>query len=204
MLVGRRMTSPVVTISPAEQIETARQLMRERNIRHLPVVDAGRLLGIVAESDLRMGAVASRMAPVVVEDVMTTNVITVAPQTSIETAAMLMLDNKISGLPVVDGEGEVIGILTAADIINVFLDVMGIDSGAKRIEVQLPDRPGALAAALRPIGELGVNIVSVVSARAEGAYRNFVLRVATDDLEPVLNALADAGVDLLLTGESGT
>lgn len=73
------MTTAVVTVAPNERIDAARRLLRKHDIRHLPVTDGDRLMGIIAESDLRMAEAASGGAgPVVVEDAMTMNVIAVA------------------------------------------------------------------------------------------------------------------------------
>lgn len=201
MLVGEHMTTAVVSVPPDATVEHARALMQQRDIRHLPVVERGRLIGIVARSDLHWPAAAQPPRDLVVADVMSEHVIAVTPRTTIENAASLMLANKIGALPVVDEEEHLVGILTESDILSVFLDVMGVDSGARRIEIRLPDRPGELAPAVRKIGELGVNIVSVVSAREQNGYRSLVLRLATDDLEPVLNALADSSVEVVSTDE---
>ncbi|GIW45495.1 MAG: acetoin dehydrogenase [Candidatus Binatia bacterium] len=201
MLVGEHMTSPVITVAPHATVAEARRLMREHDIRHLPVIERSRLIGIVARSDLNWPSTARVPDEMPVAEVMSGNVIAVTPRTTMENAASLMLANKIGALPVVDEEEHVVGILTAADILSVFLDVMGVGSGARRIEIRLPDRPGALAPAVRCIGNLGVNIVSVVSAREQEGWRSLVLRLATDDLEPVLTALADLGVEVVSTGE---
>lgn len=201
MLVGEHMTSPVVTVAPQATVADARKLMRDHDIRHLPVIERSRLIGIVARSDLHWPSTARVPDETPVSEVMSGNVIAVTPRTTIENAASLMLANKIGALPVVDEEEHVVGILTAADILSVFLEVMGVGSGARRVEIRLPDRPGALAPAVQCIGDLGVNIVSVVSAREIEGWRTLVLRLATDDLEPVLTALADRGVEVVSTGE---
>ncbi len=203
MLVGKRMTTPVVTVSPEERVDAARHLLVRHNIRHLPVTRGRHLVGIIAESDLRLAEALGVGGRTVVADAMTTNLITAAPETTIEQAAMLMVDNKISALPVVNVDGEVIGILTATDILNVWLEVVGVGSGAARVEVALPDRPGTLAPVVRIIGDLGVNIVSVVSPRAQQGTRVLILRLATPDLEPVLTGLAREGIEVLSADEAG-
>ncbi len=201
MLVGEHMTTSVVCIGPSATVDEARALMERHDIRHLPVTDKGRLIGIVARGDLHWPAAVQLPRQLAVADVMSEHVIAVTPRTTIESAASLMLANKIGALPVVNDEEELVGILTESDILSVFLDVMGVGSGAKRIEIRLPDRPGELAPAVRCIGDLGVNIVSVVSAREHDGHRSLVLRLATEDLEPVLTALASAGVEVVSTGE---
>ena len=202
MLVGKRMTAPVVTISPQDGLDTARELLSRHNFRHLPVTEGGRLVGIIAASDLRSAAAVGSPGRTVVADAMTTNLLTAAPETTIEQAAMLMVDNKISALPVVNAEDEVIGILTATDILNVLLEVMGVGSSAARLEVAVPDHPGALAPVVKIIGDLGVNIVSVVSPRAQDGMRVLIFRLATHDLETVLTAVAREGIEVLSAEEA--
>ena len=197
MQVGRWMTTEVISVRPQDPIENARQLLREHRIRHLPVTEGDRLLGIATEQDLRVGeALVGRAATVVVADVMTASVITVGPEATVEQAAMLIAENKVGGLPVVDSEDRLVGIITESDIINVFLDAMGIDSGATRLEVLLPDRPGALADVARVLAERGANIISVLCASVEAGTKVLVMRIVADDLEVVLNDLASAGVEV--------
>lgn len=203
MLVAQRMTTPVVTISPGDGLDTARGLLLQHNFRHLPVTEGRRLVGMVAESDLRIAEAVSGAGRAVVGDAMTTNLITAAPDTTIEQAAMLMVDNKISALPVVSAEDEVIGILTATDILNVLLEMMGVGSGAARVEVAVPDHPGALAPVVQVIGDLGVNIVSIVAPRAQDGTRVLIFRLATHDLEAVLTGVAREGIEVLSAEEAG-
>ena len=202
MLVGKRMTAPVVTIGPRDGLDTARQLLARHNFRHLPVTEGGRLVGIIAASDLRSAAAGDRAGGALVSDVMTTNLLTAAPETTIEQAAMLMVDNKISAMPVVNAEDEVIGILTATDILNVLLEVMGVGSGAARLEVAVPDHPGAMAPIVEVMGDLGVNIVSIVSPRAQDGMRVLIFRLATHDLEAVLTRVSHEGIEVLSAEEA--
>jgi acetoin utilization protein AcuB len=203
MLVGRRMTARPVTVEPGARVEEARRLLEQHRIRHLPVVEGQRLVGIVTDRDLRMAAgLPQTAAPMVVADVMTPSVITVGPETTIEHAAMLMADNKIGGLPVVNDDDELVGIVTESDILNVFLEATGVGSGAARLELLLPDRPGALAPAAQALGDLGVNIISILSASAEEGKKVLIVRVDAVALEPVLEALARAGVEVQAVEEA--
>ena len=117
------MTPNPVTVLPSTPSTEAFELMRERHIRRLPVVENGKLIGIVALSDLlKAGAYtddteASKMR---IYLVMTTAVRTVTPETTLRQAAKLMLTHKISGLPVLDGE-TLAGIITESDIFRAFM-----------------------------------------------------------------------------------
>ncbi|MCI0393747.1 MAG: CBS domain-containing protein [Chloroflexi bacterium] len=131
-LVKEWMTKDVVTIEPGTTLPEAHRLMRERRIRRLPVVKNGRLVGIVTRGDIR-GAEASDatslsiwelnylLARLKIDEIMTRNPVTVSPETTIGAAAQVMLDNKISGLPVVE-DGRVVGIITESDIFRLIVD----------------------------------------------------------------------------------
>lgn len=198
LLVGRRMNSQIVTVGADVPVSAARQLMETHRIRHLPVVEGRQLIGIVTDRDLRV-AEARRQDDVelLVADVMTQNVIAVGPDTMVDQAAMLMVDSKIGCLPVLNADDEIVGIITDSDILNMFVEATGAGSGAARLEVLLPDRPGALASVARILGDLGVNILSVLSASGEAGRKVLVLRIATQNLEEVLSHLDREDVEVL-------
>jgi acetoin utilization protein AcuB len=130
LLVKDWMTREVVTATPSTILPEAHRMMTENNIRRLPVVKDGRLVGIVTRGDVR-GAEPSEatslsiwelnylLAKLKIAEIMTPNPITATPETTISEAAQLMLDNKISGLPVVDERKQVLGIITESDIFRL-------------------------------------------------------------------------------------
>ena len=129
-LVKDWMTADVVTIAPDATLPDAHRLMSDHNIRRLPVVQNNRLVGIVTRGDVR-GAEPSDatslsiweinylLAKLKVERIMTTNPLTTSPEATIESTAKIMLDHKVSGLPVVNNQGEVLGIITESDIFRL-------------------------------------------------------------------------------------
>lgn len=202
LLVGRRMSAQLVTVGSGARIDEARRLLQHHHIRHLPVVDGRRLLGIVTDRDLRAAEGRGEpRVPLLVADVMTESVITVGPETTVDQVAMLMAENKIGGLPVVNADDELIGIITESDILNVLLDAMGVGTGAARLEVLLPDYPGTLAQVARVLGERGVNILSVLSAKADEGKKVLVFRIVSGDLEAVVTELAQRGVEVVSVEE---
>lgn len=124
------MTPEVVVVTPDTTLPDAHRLMSENEIRRLPVVKNGRLVGIITRGDVR-GAEPSEatslsiwelnylLARLKVKEIMTPNPVSVAPEATIREAAQLMLDNKISGLPVVDEGKGVVGIITESDIFRL-------------------------------------------------------------------------------------
>ncbi|MCA9912107.1 MAG: CBS domain-containing protein [Anaerolineae bacterium] len=126
------MSSNVVATRPETPINEAHQIMRENNIRRLPVVDKGRLVGLITIGDVREASPSDATtlsiwelnylwSQLTVEKVMTRNVMTVNPATPILDAAELMLEHKVSGLPVVDEKGSLIGIITESDIFRMLV-----------------------------------------------------------------------------------
>lgn len=130
--VGDWMTKNVITTRRNTSISSAHQIMRENNIRRLPVVENGKLVGLISLGDVREASPSDATtlsiwelnylwAQLVVDKVMTINVYTVKPDTSILDAAELMLEHKISGLPVIDGDGSLVGILTESDVFRMLV-----------------------------------------------------------------------------------
>ena len=112
-LVGDRMTRKVVTAKSAETLAAAATKMKAGNFRRLPVVDSGKLVGIVSEFDLKRYA--DTLDSTRIESVMTRDPITVMPSETPEHAASLMRQHKVGALPVIHG-GKVVGIVTAKDL----------------------------------------------------------------------------------------
>jgi len=125
MLVRERMSAPVVTVSRETDYQQALQLMQERRLRRLPVVDRERrLVGIVAERDLLLAATRYPRAGVDVGEFMATDIVSATPGMDIGAAARLMLEHRVGGLPVLEG-GALVGIITESDIFRRFVEMQG-------------------------------------------------------------------------------
>ena len=131
MNVRDLMTTDPITTGPQTPVLEARQLMIDKRIRHLLIVEGPKLLGIVTDRDIRLNLPSPAtslsvweinylMARLTVESVMTTSVVIVGPQRDARAAAQLMLDNKIGALPVLDG-GHLLGIITETDLLRAFV-----------------------------------------------------------------------------------
>lgn len=169
MLVRERMSRTPVTILADVPITDALRVMRENEVRRLPVLDeTGALIGIVSEKDLLYASPSPAtslsiyemhylLSQLKVTELMTANVISVAPDTPLEEAARIMADNKIGGLPVVS-EGELVGIITETDIFKVFLELLGARETGIRLTMEIPERKGEMARITTRIARLGGNI----------------------------------------------
>ena len=155
-LVGEWMTSEVISVSPKASLIDVKRLMSSNHIRRLPVVDKGKLVGIVTLGDVREASPSDAtslsvyelnflLARLTVDQFMTRSVITVTPYTEIYATAELMLEHKIGGLPVVSN-GKLVGIVTESDIFRVLVKEARSEQsadGATRVPVEVP---GHLAA----------------------------------------------------------
>ena len=204
MLVGKRMFQDIITVKKEDTVSYAFELMNSHGIRHLPVVDRKKLVGIVTDRDIRHAFVPQKsessqkiikyqMGNFRVEEIMTPNPIFVNPKTSIEEAAQLIIQYKIGGLPVVENE-ELVGIITETDILKVFVEIMGIIRSSSRISVILGENPGAFEEVSRIIKSHGVDIISVgMSAHSEKKDRIYYFRVENCNMEPLASEIQKAG-----------
>jgi acetoin utilization protein AcuB len=142
MFVRSWMSTPVVTLPSSTRAIDALELMQAKKIRRVPVMEEGRLTGILTMSDLQsvLGNQehSIRRASTRLGDLMTREVRTVAPDDPLERAARIMLDHEVSGLPVVDG-ARVVGIITESDVFLAFTRIMGIVERGVRVVMTVPD-----------------------------------------------------------------
>ena len=210
MQVEKRMKPDPITVRPEDFFRQAMTLIRQRGIRHLPVVQGDRLVGIVTDRDIRQASPSPAtsleihelhylLEKVRIHEIMTKKVYSVAPDTPIEEAARLMLTHKIGGLPVLK-EGTLVGILTETDILRAFMEVMGIQQEQTRLELVLEDRPGAFLEVCRIIQEQGGDIISVVTAMAARhgeQTKVLIFRLEGVQVEPLVAQLETDGHTVL-------
>lgn len=204
MLVRSRMTPDVKTVSPDTTLAEALAVTRTHRIRHLPVMNAGRLVGLVTDRDLRLA-----MPPVwadthdelqqalrtrTVGEVMTTSIISTSPDLPVEEAGKLLYQNRIGCLPVLEDE-QLVGILTETDLLRAFVELFGTAQPSSRVEVRMPNKPGELARVVRVIGiEHRVNITGLVLPPTESADMSLaIMHLQTLNPGPVIEALRKLG-----------
>lgn len=209
MLVGERMSHPVLTVSPDMSALDAQAFMRREHIRRAPVIHDGKLVGIVTESDLLNASPTQAtllsvweinylVSKIKVSQVMTKKVLTIGEDTPIEEAARVMIDNKIGGLPVLR-DGKVVGIITETDLFKVMLEMLGARQQGARASVLVPNQAGEIAALSRAIFEAGGNIIALGTfagddpSTAELAFKVTGLDEATMRavLTPLVNKIKD-------------
>lgn len=210
MLVGERMSRPVISIHPDMPIQDALNLMHTEHLRRLPVVDKrGKLVGIVSERDLLHASPSDAtslsvwelnylISKITVDRVMTKEVITITEDTPLEEAARLMADGKVGCMPVMHDD-EMVGIITETDLFKVFLELLGAREPGVRLSVLLPDVPGELAKLTRAIFNLDGNIIALGTFLGESPENREVtikvggveLQVLKEAVEPIVDRLID-------------
>jgi acetoin utilization protein AcuB len=203
MFVQDVMQTQLFTVTPETTLPEAISLTAQRGIRHLPVLDGERLVGIVSDRDLKraMASPATSLEAhelrylldhVLVREIMTGGVITVRPTAPIEEAARLMVLEKIGALPVTEGE-RLIGLLTETDVLRLFVRGMGAGEPSSRLDVVLGDRPHALAEAVQTVENAGADISSLVTLTNVKGLKEAVIRIRTTNLASVVWALETRG-----------
>lgn len=202
MLVKDRMTLDPVTITPVTSFPEAFRIMRENRIRHLPVMDGKKLVGVVARTDLLHASpsVATTLsvfeinyllANLHVKEVMSSPAITVLEDAPLEEVARLMVDKKIGCLPVMR-DGTMVGLITETDIFKTFVEVLGGEEASLRVTVRVRDVRGELARLAGVIADLGGNLCSVARFRGEEPQHCFItFRLEGVDEEILVPALRD-------------
>ena len=193
MKIDQIMSKNVVTIPVSATIQDALLLMKETDIRHLPVVHGDRMVGLITERDVRGALVTSMIADVDVRDVMIKDPVTVSPETMLEDAARLVYHRKIGCLPVVDEHGKLKGIITVADMLAALIELMGLLSSSSRLDVILADRPESLQEACRVIQELDGRIISVSLTQLRRSQQIHLFRLEKTRLDPFVKGLEKAG-----------
>ena len=124
--VRARMSAPPITVQADSSYQRALRLMDDHRLHHLPVVnDTGLLVGIVTERDLLLAAAHYGTADIEVAEIMHKGALTASPEMTIAQAAQLMLQKRIGGLPVVDAQQQVIGVITETDLLKAFVEMLG-------------------------------------------------------------------------------
>lgn len=174
MAVKDFMTTKVVYVSPDTTVAHAADLMREKNLRRLPVIENDRLVGLLTESAMAAATPSKATSLSIYEmnyllnktkirDIMVKDVITVAPYASLEDAIYIMMTNNIAVLPVAE-DGVLSGIITDKDIFRTFLEISGYGEEGVRVRLIVANTVGVLETVVSIISAEGHNIRRLVIA----------------------------------------
>ena len=175
MLVANWMSKNIITVDENDSMQEAMKLLKEHDIRMLPVTKKGKLVGIVTDRDLKRASASDAttleihelfylLSRIKVKNLMTKEVITVPPDFTVEETALVLQKNKISGVPVVDSKGELVGTITQTDLFRVLISLTGVAKGGIQFGLQVEDRPGSIKEVADIIRMYGGRMVSILSS----------------------------------------
>jgi len=215
MLVQHWMTRDPITVEAETPFLEARLILKEKQIRHLPVLDRGKLIGVVTDKDLKEAAPSGAttldvyevnylLLKMKVRDLIKQDPITIKPTNSVEKAALLMHDHKIGCLPVVDDAGTLVGVITETDLLKVMVEILGYKEKGTRIAFEVPDTPEACQELVHVLRDFRLDLRSLVTCalHTRPGYRDFVIRVKgeqADALVKELKAKYGESVSVLIT-----
>ena len=175
MLVMDWMSKTVITVDANDSMHEAMKLLKQHNIGMLPVMKRGELVGIVTDRDLKQASASDAttlevhellflVSKIKIKDIMTDDPITVPFDYTVEETAQLLLKNNISGVPVLDHEGETVGVITKTDLFRVLISLTGVGKRGIQFAFQLEDRPGSIKEIADIIRKRGARMVSILTA----------------------------------------
>jgi acetoin utilization protein AcuB len=198
MLVKNWMSTPAVTIDAHSSMQDAINLLKKHRISMLPVMDKKRLVGIVTDRDLKKASPSDAttldmhellylLSTVQVKDIMSPKPVTVPPDCTIEETADILLSNNISGVPVVDSDGGILGVITHTDLFKVIISLTSFGKKGVQFAFRLEDRGGSILEVAQIIRQFGGRIASILTSyeKAPEGYRNVYIRTYNIDRSKV-------------------
>ena len=190
MLVKNWMSKEVVTVHVNDTMQDAVKLLREHGIRMLPVMEQGELVGIITDRDMKRASASDAttldvhelihlLSTIKIKHIMTKNPITVPFDFTVEETAEVLLKNKISGVPVLNHDKEIVGTITQTDLFKVLISLTGAGAKGLQFAFEAEDRPGSIKELADIIGKYRGRIVSILSAyeNVPQGYRKVYIRV---------------------------
>jgi acetoin utilization protein AcuB len=189
------MSKDVISVDVNDSMQDAAKLIRKHKINRLPVMENGKLVGIVTDRDLKRASASDvttleihellfLISEIKIRDIMTKDPITIPIDYTIDEAAQVLLEHKLSGAPVVDHEGQITGVITQTDIFRVLVLFTGVKRAGIQFAFQLEDRPGSIKEVSDIMRNYGCLLVSILSGQdVQAGYRRVYIRVRDCDKE---------------------
>ncbi|MGA7878553.1 MAG: CBS and ACT domain-containing protein [Desulfoferrobacter sp.] len=214
MLVKNWMSKKVVTIDVDDSMSRAISLLKEHKVRMLPVMKKGKLVGVVSDTDIKRSSASDAttldvhellylISKVKIKDIMSKDPVTVPPDYTVEETAELLMKKKISGLPVVDKGGEIVGIITRDDLFNVLIALSGLGKKGIQFAFKLEDKPGSIKELTDIIRNHGGRIASILGSydRVPAGFRVVYIRaydLKREELQAILEELSGKALILYM------
>ncbi len=208
MFVKLRMTTNPFTVSPDNTVPEAIAIMNAHKVRHLPVVEHGRVVGVLASSDVAAaspskatsfsaGEITYLLNKLKVAKVMTPRPVTITPDELLEEAAVAMRTHKIEMLPVVVEDGRLVGVITESAILDAFIDILGFRDQGTRLTIEATDAPGVLSTLTGITAKHGANITHLAVYRGESDQSTVVLGVNSRNTESLEQDITESGFRII-------
>ena len=204
MIVEEIMSTNLKTLSPMDTVKKALQLMKEKQIRHIPVINENKkLVGLVTSSTLKnnwnsFSDSSSSVSEKIIEDIMIKDLITAHPLDFVEEIAITFYEMKISCLPIVSG-GQLVGLVTASDLLYTYIELTGANKPSSKIDIRIEDKPGILSDILVIFKNHNANVLSVLlfPDSVNVNYKIVTIRVQILNPLSIIEDLKKANFDVL-------
>ena len=204
MLIKDWMATSVLTVDANTSVMRATRTMKENNIRRLPVMSHGKLIGVVTDRDLKDASPSSTsemdihemyylLSEMKVKDVMTDKCICLKQDDTLEKAALVMLKERISGIMILDDEKNLVGLLSETDILRGFIQATGIQDGAYQYVIDMPDAPGSVTRVIDILRKRDTRVLSILTSFGDvpqGTQR-VSIRISTNE-----NIVKELGMEI--------
>jgi len=194
MLIKDWMARSILTVDANTSVMRATRIMKENNIRRLPVITHGKLAGVVTDRDLKEASPSSTtgmdlhemyylLSEMKVKEVMTPNPICMHENETLEKAALVMLHERISGIMAVDDAGGITGILSETDILRGFIHATGIRDGARQYVLDMPDASGSVTRIIDTLRQYDARVLSILTSfeDAPSGQKRVSIRIVIDE-----------------------
>jgi acetoin utilization protein AcuB len=214
MLVRDWMSKNVITVDENDSMFDATKIMKKKDIRMLPVMKKGKLVGIITDRDLKRASASDAnsleihellyfLSKIKLKDIMTKDPITIPSDYTMEEAAEVLLENKISGVPVVDDRGQVVGVITQSDLFKVIVSLTGLKMRGIKFAFQLKDRSGSIKELADVIRKFNGRMATILTSYdgVKAGYRKVYIRMYNIDrlkLEHLKEELKEKGTLLYM------
>ena len=190
MLVKNWMSKPAITIDAEASMNDAIKLLKNHNVKMLPVMEKGKLVGIVTDRDLKRASASDAtsleihelfyiISKIKIKEIMTKKPITVPQDCTVEETAEILLKHNISGVPVIDQYHDVVGTITQNDIFRILISLTGAEKRGIQFGVEVKDRPGSIKEVTDIIREYGGRMASILTSydMAPEGFRQVYIRM---------------------------
>lgn len=206
MLVRNWMSKPVITVDENNSMQEAINLLKQHNIRMLPVMGKDKIVGVITDRDLKKASVPDAkilevhkliyiFSKIKIKDLMTKNPIFVSYDYTVEETAEILLANKISGVPVINEEEKLVGIITQTDLFRVIFSLTGVGKQGIQLALRVVDRLSSIQQITDIIRSYGCQVSSILTSNdlVPPGYRMVYIRISNIDYPSLQNLIEEIG-----------